>query len=153
MTREELIQSKEYWIAKLQVALFNEVEAYMKEHKLTRTQFADKLGVSKGYVSQILNGEADHRISKFIELTLSIGLVPSISFEDIKVFLQREENGAFNISVDEIQRSKDILSRSGYLFTHKPINRYENCLNTEKNGSSLAEIESFKGQIKTPIAS
>ena len=84
MKREELIQSKEYWIAKIQIDLFNEVETYMKVNNLTRAQFAEKLGVSKGYVSQILNGEADHRISKLVELALSIGLVPSVSFEKIE---------------------------------------------------------------------
>lgn len=69
MTREELIQSKEYWMAKLQIDLFNEVESYMKKNGLNRVQFAEKLGVSKGYISQILNGDADHRLSKFVELT------------------------------------------------------------------------------------
>ena len=63
MTREELIQSKEYWMAKLQIDLFNEVESYMKKNGLNRVQFAEKLGVSKGYISQILNGDADHRLS------------------------------------------------------------------------------------------
>ena len=123
MKREELIQSKEYWIAKLQIDLFNEVEAYMKANKLNRTQFAEKLGVSKGYISQILNGDADHRMSKFIELTLSIGLCPNVSFEKIEDLLHRENAGYNNISYHDIERSKDILSNSGYLLSHKPVNR------------------------------
>jgi len=45
MKREELIQSKEYWIAKIQIDLFNEVESYMKANNITRAQFAEKLGV------------------------------------------------------------------------------------------------------------
>ena len=122
MKREELIKSKEYWLAKLQIDLFNEVEAYMEKHNLNRTQFAKKLGVSKGYVSQILNGEADHRISKFTELALAIDLVPSVSFEKIEDLLHRENAGYNNISYHDIERSKDILSNSGYLLSHKPVN-------------------------------
>ena len=95
MKREELIQSKEYWIAKLQIDLFNEVENYMQKNKLNRTQFAEKLGVSKGYISQILNGDSDHRISKLVEISLAIGLIPNISFESMRDLLERESNGGF----------------------------------------------------------
>jgi len=122
MTREELIQSKEYWMAKLQIDLFNEVESYMKKNGLNRVQFAEKLGVSKGYVSQILNGDADHRLSKFVELSLSIGLVPTLSFEDIDTLIEREKSGNFNISRNDIERSKNILYQLGYLLSHKPVN-------------------------------
>ena len=123
MKREELIQSKEYWITKIQIDLFNEVEAYMKANNLTRTQFAEKLGVSKGYISQILNGEADHRISKLVELALSIGLVPSVSFEKMEDVMRRDKAGYYNISYNDIERSKNILANSGYLFSNKPVSK------------------------------
>ena len=123
MKREELIQSKEYWIAKIQIDLFNEVETYMKVNNLTRAQFAEKLGVSKGYVSQILNGEADHRISKLVELALSIGLVPSVSFEKIQDLLHRDKAGYDNISYSDIERSKNILANLGYLFSNRPVSK------------------------------
>jgi predicted XRE-type DNA-binding protein len=54
--------SSEYLLAKIQIELFNEVEAYILANGLNRVQFAGKLGVSKGYISQILNGNADHRL-------------------------------------------------------------------------------------------
>jgi transcriptional regulator with XRE-family HTH domain len=123
MKREELIQSKEYWIAKIQIDLFNEVEAYMKANNLNRAQFAEKLGVSKGYVSQILNGEADHRISKLVELALSIGLVPSVSFEKMEDVMRRDKAGYENISYSDIERSKNILANSGYLFSSRPVSK------------------------------
>jgi len=115
MKRTELIQSKEYWISKIQINLFNEVEKFMLENNLNRTQLAEKLGVTKGYISQILNGDSDHRISKLVELSLSIGLVPSVNFESLNEFLARENQGAYNISKAEIDRSKDILHNSGYM--------------------------------------
>lgn len=123
MKREELIQSEEYWLAKLQIDLFNEVEAYMKANNLTRTQFAKKLGVSKGYVSQILNGEADHRLSKFVELALAIGLCPNVSFEKIDDLLHRDNSPRHDITFNDIERSKNILANSGYLFSSSPVNK------------------------------
>ena len=40
-----------------------------------KSQLAEYLGVSKGYVSQLLNGDYDHRMSKFFELALAFGMV------------------------------------------------------------------------------
>lgn len=83
MTRSELLNSKEYWIAKIQMDLFAEVKKYLLEQNLSRTALAEKLGVSKAYISQILNGDFNHRISKLVELSLAIGKVPSLEFVDI----------------------------------------------------------------------
>jgi transcriptional regulator with XRE-family HTH domain len=83
MTRDQLIQSREYWIAKIQLDLFNQIEKYMGENNLSRTQLAEKLGVTKGYVSQILNGDFDHKISKLVDLALAIGKVPDIQYTDL----------------------------------------------------------------------
>lgn len=40
-----------------------------------KSQLAEYLGVSKGYLSQLLNGDYDHRMSKFFELALAFGMV------------------------------------------------------------------------------
>ena len=82
MTHQELKCTPEYWIAKIQFDLFQKVEGYLKENNMTRKQLADKLGVSKGYVSQILNGDFDHKISKLVELSLAIGCRPSFSLDN-----------------------------------------------------------------------
>lgn len=83
MKREELLNSKEYWLSKIQIELFNEVERYMKKNNVNRTSLAEKFGVSKGYISQILNGDADHRLSKLVEISLGIGMAPIITFENL----------------------------------------------------------------------
>lgn len=83
MERQELIKSKEYWLSRIQIELFNEVEDYMKKNNLKRVDLAEKFGVSKGYISQILNGDADHRLSKLIEISLGIGLAPVITFKKL----------------------------------------------------------------------
>ena len=40
-----------------------------------KSQLAEYLGVSKGYVSQLLNGDYDNCMSKFFELALAFGMV------------------------------------------------------------------------------
>lgn len=83
VTREELLKSKEFWLARLQSILYEQVEKYLKDNNISKTEFASKLGVSKGYISQILNGDFDHKVSKFIELSLAIDKAPLLKLEAI----------------------------------------------------------------------
>lgn len=83
ISRVELIRSKEYWLARFQAELYAEVDAYLKKNKLSKTAFAAQLGVSKGYVSQLMNADFDHKISKLIEISLAIGKAPVLAFEDL----------------------------------------------------------------------
>lgn len=80
MDRKEVLKSPEYWTAKTQIELYNQAESFMKETGRNKTQLAEYLGVSKGYVSQLLNGDYDHRLSKFFELSLAFGVIPQIDF-------------------------------------------------------------------------
>ena len=120
MKREELINSPEYWLAKVQIDLFNRVDKYMKENELNRTDLAKKLGVTKGYVSQILNGDADHRLSKIVELSLAIGLVPHLQFEKIEDEIALDTMDALVQKYTEIEKSKNVLLKNGYMITTAP---------------------------------
>jgi transcriptional regulator with XRE-family HTH domain len=84
MSREELIKSQEYWMVTIQTELFNHVRLYLEENKMTQTQFAAKMGVSKGYISQIMNGNFNHSLSKLIELSLAIGKMPVLKFDNFE---------------------------------------------------------------------
>ena len=130
MKREELLKSKEYWIGKIQLNLFELIEDFMKNNNLSRLEFAKKLGVTKGYVSQILNGEFDHRISKFVELTLAVGKVPNFKFDDLKQFIiddmkKISENNLIPFQIeplkipikDEITLSDNKISQVNYDFS------------------------------------
>lgn len=120
MKREELINSPEYCLARIQIDLFNKVDKYMKDNKLTRKKLADQLGVTKGYVSQILNGDADHRISKLVELSLAIGLIPHLQFEKIEDALAVDSLDALVQKYTEIEKSKKVLLENGYMITPIP---------------------------------
>ena len=69
------MKSPEYWEAKTQIELYNLAENFMAVTDRHKSQLAEYLGVSKGYVSQLLNGDYDHRMSKFFELALAFGMV------------------------------------------------------------------------------
>lgn len=87
MNRKEVLKSPEYWTAKIQIELYNQAESFMKETGRNKTQLAEYLGVSKGYVSQLLNGDYDHRLSKFFELALAFGVIPQIDFIPVEKYV------------------------------------------------------------------
>ena len=104
MKRTELLQSPVYWTTKIQIDLFNQMELYMKENNLNRTKLAEKLNVTKGYITQVLNGDFDHRISKLVELSMAIGVVPQVSFESIDECIKEDEEKTFLFVDDKYQQ-------------------------------------------------
>ncbi len=92
-TFRELLRTDTYWISKIQNDLFNAVEDYLTEKGMTRSQFAEQLGVTKGYVSQVLGGDFNHRVSKLVELALAIGKAPVLEFEDLNDVVEKETQG------------------------------------------------------------
>ena len=84
MEREELLKSEGYWIAKIQTDLYREITAFMERNNMSSTQLANYLGCSKSYVSQLLNGNFNHKISKLVELSLAIGKAPVIDYQDLQ---------------------------------------------------------------------
>lgn len=107
MNREDLLKSPEFWILEIQMKLHDLIIEYLEKHNLTRKQLADRLGFSKSYITQILNGEFDHRISKLVEIAISIGKVPKIEYEEVeqiliddlygKLYAPKEERPVINL--------------------------------------------------------
>lgn len=90
-TRAELLKNKGYWTAKLQTELFREINEFMQEKGMNNTQLAAYLGCSKGYVSQLLNGDFDHKLSKLVELSLAIGKIPLLEYVDVEQFINEDK--------------------------------------------------------------
>jgi len=119
MKREELIRSKTYWITQFQIKLFETVKNYLKENNLTQSQFADQIGVNKSYISQILNGDFDHKISKYVDLIIACEKVPILNTINIEDYVNDDvcqfkpvlytsiENGIF-ISNEKVKRTNKI---------------------------------------------
>ncbi len=87
MKRADLLKSEGYWIAKIQTDLYRELISFMEKTNRNSSQLAEYLGCSKSYVSQLLNGNFDHKISKLVELSLAIGKVPILDYKDISGYI------------------------------------------------------------------
>jgi len=93
MKRDKILRSKQYWLVKIQNDLYGVIEKYMKKNNLNRTDLAEELGVTKGYVTQVLNGDFDHKLSKLVDLSLSCNQVPIISFLDLDQYIKEDGEG------------------------------------------------------------
>lgn len=100
---EELVQTSEYWFENIQNEIFRQVAAYLKDSNLNQTQFAEQLGVSKGYVSQVMKGEFNYTLKKLIELSLAVGKAPVIEFRPLaEISLECKEDASFPINTSFI---------------------------------------------------
>jgi transcriptional regulator with XRE-family HTH domain len=88
MTRQKLLRSSEYWFEEAQNELYRQVIEYKEQKGINQTQLAKELGVTKGYVSQILKGEFNYTLKKLIEICLAIGQVPRIEYTSISKVIE-----------------------------------------------------------------
>lgn len=97
LDRKELVKTTEFWVETLQNQIYREVISFMEKNDLTRSQLAQELGVSKGYITQILNGECNFSLKKLVELSLKMKAAPIISYVEIDDYINQMEF-QFNIS-------------------------------------------------------
>ncbi len=109
MERKELLQHESYWITKIQLDLYAHMEQYMKENNLNKTQFAEKLGVTKGYLSQVLNGSFDHKLSKLVKLSVAAGKVPIIEFKDLEEMIHQDEQDVVTVYKEFVFNRLDLF--------------------------------------------
>ena len=107
MKRENLIKSREYAISQIQLSLLDLIGKYKKNKSLKDYQLAEELGVSKGYVSQILHATFDHKISKVADLALACNVMPIIYFVDMDQFIKNDARNKEYILVP-VTRRKDL---------------------------------------------
>lgn len=84
------MRTEEFWFETIQNDLYRMVSEYIKKEDINQTQFAEKLGVSKGYVSQILNGNFNATLKKLIELSLAVDKAPVFDFKNLKEFIKED---------------------------------------------------------------
>lgn len=122
MKRAELLKSEGYWIAKLQTDLYRELVSFMERTHRNSTQLAQYLGCSKGYVSQLLNGNFDHKLSKLVELSLAIGKVPILEYKDVSDYVLENDTTYSSILTASAPSSKSPMPVSYYTM-HSPSYR------------------------------
>ena len=95
LSRKEILTSPEYWFEEAQNELYRQVITFMEKEKLNQKQLAEKLGVSKGYISQILKGEFNYTLKKLIELSMAVGKVPVIEYKDMNELLHEDNQSRY----------------------------------------------------------
>lgn len=86
---EERYQDADFWTGKLQLELFRLIRQHLEETGMSQNAFAREIGVSKGYLSQVLNGNFDHKLSKLVSLALAVGKLPVINYEDVDKVIKK----------------------------------------------------------------
>jgi transcriptional regulator with XRE-family HTH domain len=115
---QKLFKTPTFWIETIQNDLFGHVEDYLAKTGKSKQDFANDLGVSKGYVSQILNGHFDHKLSKLVELYLSIGMVPIVIGANLNAYVSALSNGVSKnefireICTDDMPKKNKVKSES-----------------------------------------
>ncbi|CAA6824353.1 MAG: Helix-turn-helix protein [uncultured Sulfurovum sp.] len=101
---KNLLESDEYWITSIQTQLFESIDDYINKKKLTKTAFAKEIGVSKGYVTQVLNGDFDHKISTFVRFIRAVGKVPELNLLDFDDYINDKQNQWEQQQVDKEEK-------------------------------------------------
>lgn len=95
--RDELLKTEEYWFETLQNDIYRMVAEYIKKEGINQTQLAEKIGVSKSYISQIMNGNFNYTLKKMIELSLAMNIAPVIDFKDLNEFIKEDQQKRFEM--------------------------------------------------------
>ena len=97
MERKDVLQEPAYWITQIQIALYDCATKFMHETGKNKTELSQHLGVSKGYVSQLLSGDYNFSITKLVETAMLMGYVPQMTFKSLEEILLQDE-APFSIS-------------------------------------------------------
>jgi transcriptional regulator with XRE-family HTH domain len=100
---KDLTKTSEYWMEKIQNDFFRLAWEYMNQQGLNQSELANKLGVSRGYISQILNGNFNFSLKKLIEISLALEAAPNIEFTNINEYSQSEEDRLTTINIHNSQ--------------------------------------------------
>lgn len=129
-------QHVEYWTAQIQMKLLKLIQTYLDSNNMTRTELAQKLGVTKGYVSQVMAGDYDHRISKMVELTMAIGYIPDINFKPAEENFSKSE--CFNPETVKVLKSDPSTKTAKFAKTVKAETETTITFNTSTTNIILA---------------
>jgi transcriptional regulator with XRE-family HTH domain len=95
--RDELLRTEEYWFETLQNDIYRIVAEYIQKESMNQSQLAEQLGVSKGYISQIMNGNFNFSLKKMIELSLALKKAPAFEFKNLEQYIQDDRQKRFEM--------------------------------------------------------
>lgn len=74
------IPPSDQWLQTIENEIILQIHRYMEREKINQTQLAQRLGVSKGRVSQILSGKLNFSMRTLVELCAKMEVMPILSF-------------------------------------------------------------------------
>ena len=157
-TWEELRSTKEFWMERIQNDIFRFVKSYMDERRINQSELAQDLGVSKGYVSQILNGNFNFSIKKLIELSLKLKTVPDIDFKPLQQFLHEEreriskiEKGRQELEIREAPTMRVEISwdKNPKIIKEKAVNLFQEIASSNLDDPGLMKLPRVPMDAKT----
>lgn len=86
-TKERLVRGEVYWMETIQQAIHEALLAYMEKHDLNQTELGKNLGFTRGYVSQLMNGNFNLSQKKIIQLLLKMDMVPDLRIRTVDSYL------------------------------------------------------------------
>lgn len=86
-TKERLVRGEGYWMEAIQQTIHEALLAYMDKHDLNQTELAKKLGFTRGYVSQLMNGNFNLSQKKIIQLLLKMDMVPDLRVRTVDEYV------------------------------------------------------------------
>ena len=92
MERTDILKEPEYWVAQIQLAIYECALNFMDSSGKNRSQLAEYLGVSKGYVTQLLSGDYNYSLSKLVETSMAFGYIPKVNFIPIEEEIYMDEH-------------------------------------------------------------
>lgn len=125
--REELLKSEEYWFETIQNDIFRMVNEYLEQKGINQSELANELGVTKGYVSQIINGNFNYTLKKLIELSIKLKKAPILELKDLSLAIADDNQKRYEIMYQQLVKSPilhgnttSIPSGVGMKFSAKP---------------------------------
>ena len=144
LKREELLKNEGYWTEKIQNNIYNDLITYFEESNISRKELAKKLGVSKGRVSQILNGkDLNFKISSLVKIGLAMDKVPNFNFQNINKYIEWERTEdlisnewksstlEFKTAISGLVEGTTLFSKKFITISEKNIDKYRVLSNDE----------------------
>jgi transcriptional regulator with XRE-family HTH domain len=146
MKREDILRRPAYWFEHEQNELYRQVIEYMERENINRTELANRLNVHKSYVSQILNGNFNYTLKKWIELCLAIGVVPG-GYKKIEDVIKEDVQFA-QAKKDVFEKKTEIPSTMKIIFSN--VDKQHNEINILSGDFPSTTIEQTS-QLKAAI--
>ncbi len=106
--KKEVEKTPEFISEEIAFKIALEINKQLENVGMTKKEFAKSLGVSKPYVSQILQGENNMTILSICKIAVTLGLQPEISFNDLNVHRENKEYSSVSVCWESANNSPSI---------------------------------------------